>query len=152
MNESLLLIAEVAEALELFYAMKTTTFFLTAMTMMTVGCSAFAPSVSQGKKKTCLKMANDEDLMRWAKSSRTASVDDRVVELRRPLGVVLNEDEKTGNVYVETVAPRGNAARTGQVRDNAQEETFVCFLHSWLLEPKVATVVDSRVSLLGIYL
>ena len=36
-------------------------------------------------------------------------------ELKRPLGVVLEEDEK-GNVYVETVAPLGNAARTGVVK------------------------------------
>ena len=37
------------------------------------------------------------------------------LELKRPLGVVLEEDEK-GNVYVETVAPLGNAARTGVVK------------------------------------
>eukprot|EP00594_Rhizosolenia_setigera_P006525 CAMPEP_0178952328 /NCGR_PEP_ID=MMETSP0789-20121207/7745_1 /TAXON_ID=3005 /ORGANISM="Rhizosolenia setigera, Strain CCMP 1694" /LENGTH=197 /DNA_ID=CAMNT_0020633349 /DNA_START=203 /DNA_END=796 /DNA_ORIENTATION=- len=65
---------------------------------------------------TQLYMANDEDLMRWARSSRSAGVNDRVVELRRPLGIVLNEDEN-GNVYVETVAPRGNAARTGDVKE-----------------------------------
>ena len=49
-----------------------------------------------------------------ARPPRTAGVDDRVVELKRPLGIVLNED-KSGNVYVETVAARGNAARTGLV-------------------------------------
>jgi hypothetical protein len=59
-------------------------------------------------------MANEDDFMRWARASRSASPDDNVVELKRPLGLVLNEDEQ-GNVYVETVAPRGNAARTGQV-------------------------------------
>jgi hypothetical protein len=60
-------------------------------------------------------MANDDDLLRWARSSRSAGVNDRVVELKRPLGLVLQEDDD-GNVYVETVAPRGNAGRTGQVR------------------------------------
>lgn len=60
-------------------------------------------------------MANDEDLMRWAKASRSASANDRVVELKRPLGIVLNEDD-AGNVYVETIAPKGNAARAGGVR------------------------------------
>lgn len=59
---------------------------------------------------------NDKDLMRWARASRQASSEDRVVELIRPLGLVLNEDEKTGNVYVETVAAKGNAARTGLVK------------------------------------
>jgi hypothetical protein len=57
----------------------------------------------------------DSDFMRFAKQSRSASATDVVVELNRPLGLVLNEDED-GNVYVETVAPKGNAARTGKVR------------------------------------
>jgi hypothetical protein len=58
---------------------------------------------------------NDSDYLRWARASRSASADDNVVELLRPLGLVLNQDDN-GNVYVETVAPRGNAARTGKVR------------------------------------
>ena len=57
---------------------------------------------------------SDNDYMRWARASRSASADDNVVELLRPLGLVLNQDDY-GNVYVETVAPRGNAARTGKV-------------------------------------
>jgi len=61
-------------------------------------------------------MANQEDLRRWERASRSAGATDRVVELRRPLGLVLNEDPN-GNVYVETVAPRGNAARTGEVKE-----------------------------------
>ena len=63
---------------------------------------------------TALSMANDQDFMRWARASRSAGADDNVVELNRPLGLVLNEDEQ-GNVYVETVAPKGNAARSGKV-------------------------------------
>ena len=35
--------------------------------------------------------------------------------LRDQFGVVLAEDDD-GNVYVETLAPNGNAARSGQVR------------------------------------
>lgn len=57
---------------------------------------------------------NDEDFMRWAKQARYATEEDTVVELPRPLGLVLNQDDQ-GNVYVETVAPKGNAARTGKV-------------------------------------
>jgi hypothetical protein len=60
---------------------------------------------------------NDQEFMRWAKQSRSAGASDTVVELLRPLGLVLNEDKRTGNVYVETVAPNGNAARTGKVRE-----------------------------------
>jgi len=66
---------------------------------------------------TALKMANNDDLLRWARSARGASAEDRVIELKRPLGIVLNEDD-SGNVYVETVAPKGNAARTGDVSEN----------------------------------
>ena len=65
---------------------------------------------------TALSMAqNNDDLLRWARSSRSAGSEDNVVELLRPLGLVLNADDN-GNVYVETVAPKGNAARTGKVR------------------------------------
>merc|ERR1719162_1884614 len=61
-------------------------------------------------------MADDDDLTRFSRQQRRAGTDDRIVELRRPLGLVLEEDEK-GNVFVETVAPRGNAARTGMVKE-----------------------------------
>ena len=54
--------------------------------------------------------------MKWARSSRSAQADDNVVELNRPLGLVLNQDDN-GNVYVEKVAPRGNAARSGKVKE-----------------------------------
>ena len=77
------------------------------------------PYAEKSNESTQLHMAKandkDSDFMRYAKQSRTASIGDNVVELNRPLGLVLNEDEN-GNVYVETVAPKGNAARTGKVR------------------------------------
>jgi hypothetical protein len=63
---------------------------------------------------TSLNMANDDDLLRWARSSRSAGAEDNLVELGRPVGVVLAEDDN-GNVYVETLAPKGNAARSGKV-------------------------------------
>jgi hypothetical protein len=68
---------------------------------------------------TAIFMAKeDEDLLRFARQSRSAQSDDNVVELMRPLGLVLNQDDN-GNVYVETVAPRGNAARTGKVMEQS---------------------------------
>ena len=81
--------------------------------------SGYLPAVKSQAHNTQLYMAKandkDSDFMRYAKQSRSASIGDNVVELNRPLGLVLNEDEN-GNVYVETVAPKGNAARTGKVR------------------------------------
>jgi hypothetical protein len=59
---------------------------------------------------------SDEDIRRFTKQSRSASVGDNLVELRRPLGIVLNEDDN-GNVFVETLAPKGNAARSGLVKE-----------------------------------
>jgi hypothetical protein len=93
--------------------------------VMSSGCAAFLSTSHVSNKLTaevvslCLAANKNDnsDFMRWAKQSRSASVSDTVVELKRPLGLVLNEDE-SGNVYVETVAPKGNAARTGRVRTN----------------------------------
>jgi hypothetical protein len=93
----------------------TNTFLLLFIT----SCSAFTQNNNLNQNKlspTELGMANDKDLLRWAKASRSASPNDRVVELKRPLGLVLDSDD-SGNVYVETVAPRGNAARTGLVKE-----------------------------------
>mmetsp|Transcript_72959 Transcript_72959/g.110079 ORF Transcript_72959/g.110079 Transcript_72959/m.110079 type:complete len:201 (+) Transcript_72959:227-829(+) len=86
--------------------------FAPVMTTTTTTTKSSTTSTSSS-----LAMAESEDdLLRWARASRSASADDTVVELMRPLGLVLNEDENK-NVYVETVAPRGNAARTGQVKE-----------------------------------
>ena len=57
---------------------------------------------------------SDDDFMRWARASRSAQDGDNVVELVRPLGLILQEDDQR-NVYVETLAPKGNAARSGKV-------------------------------------
>jgi hypothetical protein len=96
-------------------------FKLTIM-LLTSSSVAFQVSVgvanNEGHSALSFRMATNDnnEFMRWAKQSRSASVGDNVVELVRPLGLVLNEDDR-GNVYVETLAPKGNAARTGKVRD-----------------------------------
>merc|ERR1712071_185477 len=61
--------------------------------------NSMATSMATSMTSTSLNMANDNDLLRWARSARSASAEDRVVELKRPLGIVLNEDD-SGNVYV----------------------------------------------------
>ena len=83
--------------------------------------TAFTNSRTQTTKTattttTLLKMVDNEkeEFMKFARQSRSAGSNDRVVELVRPLGIVLADDGQ-GNVYVQTVAPRGNAARTGMV-------------------------------------
>ena len=81
----------------------------------TGGLHRATTTISTTATTTSLHMANDEDLLRWARTSRSAAADDNVVELVRPIGVVLSEDDN-GNVFVETLAPNGNAARSGKVR------------------------------------
>jgi len=73
-------------------------------------------SAESKASSSALSMGLNEDLMKSSRSARSAGNDDNVVELTRPLGLVLNQDDD-GNVYVETVAPRGNAARTGRVKE-----------------------------------
>lgn len=99
---------------------------LALMAVLVQTASGFAPSSGIASKINTnnnnardsavapLQMANEDDLLRWARSSRSAGANDNVVEVVRPIGVILAEDEK-GNVYVETLAPKGNAARTGKV-------------------------------------
>jgi hypothetical protein len=91
---------------------------LVALLCSVASISAFSPGLSTVKlsSTSALSAERDEEqeLLRQAKSSRSAGADDMVVELMRPLGIVLASDDK-GNVYVETVAPKGNAARTGKV-------------------------------------
>jgi len=83
-------------------------------------CAGFSVSPSLNARATrpltALSMSDDQDFMRWAKQSRAAGQGDNLVELRRPLGLVLDEDDN-GNVFVQTVAPKGNAARSGMVKE-----------------------------------
>lgn len=93
--------------------------FAIALTVTTAAVAAgFAPStISKSGRTTSLFMAeDDEDFLRWDKQSRSATSGDNLVELKRPLGLVLDEDDD-GNVFVRTVAPKGNAARTGLVKE-----------------------------------
>lgn len=85
--------------------------------LMAPSAMGFAPSSHMCPRPlSALSMAEDEEFMRWAKQSRSASSGDNKVELKRPLGLVLEQDDN-GNVFVQTVAPKGNAARTGQVKE-----------------------------------
>jgi len=79
--------------------------------------SLYVPTAISPPSSTALNLSDDNDtnFLNWNRQKRQASVTDRIVELKRPLGIVLDEDED-GNVYVDAVAPRGNAARTGMVK------------------------------------
>ncbi|KAL3935509.1 MAG: hypothetical protein SGBAC_008982 [Bacillariaceae sp.] len=89
------------------------------LTYLCISVSSFSSTQKSSRIDVSLSMAADDknsDLMRWARSARSAGSDDNVVDLMKPLGLILNQDA-SGNVYVETVAPKGNAARTGKVKE-----------------------------------
>lgn len=52
----------------------------------------------------------DRALANMARAARQVGPNDRVVELRKPLGLVLEEDER-GNVYIVEILDGGNASR-----------------------------------------
>ena len=135
--------------------------FAVLLVLVAATCAAFSPqhvtaakTSTSSSSTTALSMANDNDLLRWARSARTAGVDDRVVELRRPLGVVLSEDA-SGNVYVETVAARGNAARTGEVSllgsavHVTRQNQYNIRVWSWRLKARADMSNVGRVHMLG---
>ncbi|KAL7534506.1 hypothetical protein ACHAXR_005920 [Thalassiosira sp. AJA248-18] len=99
--------------------MKSAIALIAAAVVTAPAVMGFAPSsvTTIARPTTDLCMAEDgEEFMRWAKQSRSASSGDNLVEMKRPLGLVLDEDDN-GNVFVQTVAPRGNAARSGLVKE-----------------------------------
>mmetsp|Transcript_21731 Transcript_21731/g.28102 ORF Transcript_21731/g.28102 Transcript_21731/m.28102 type:complete len:196 (+) Transcript_21731:99-686(+) len=95
-------------------------FALVAMASMAQAFVSVSPKTIATATTTTiteLSMAKgDDDFNRWARQSRSAGAEDNLIQMVRPLGLILNEDEQ-GNVYVETVAPKGNAARSGKVRE-----------------------------------
>ena len=98
--------------------MKSAIIFIATAAISIQSALGFASSSSSiSRPITSLSMAeDDEDFNRWARASRSAGTNDNLVELKRPLGLVLDEDDN-GNVYVQTVAPKGNAARSGLVKE-----------------------------------
>ena len=82
--------------------------------------SAFLPSTpTMGRLSTKAFAGFSEDygwgtdvVRRKERDARMAGQGDRVVEVLKPLGVVLEEDKK-GDVFVAEVTPGGNGAKSG---------------------------------------
>ena len=92
-------------------------FFLIAMAVHvhSFGISGRAShrSVVTKTRSMTMKVENDA-FTRANRAKRTADAGDRMVELRMPLGIELDED-KEGNVFVKKVEPNSRAAKTGMV-------------------------------------
>ena len=77
--------------------------------------NAIIPSKVLRNNIKAIKMAVNNDAFAKAnRASRSAGGDDRVIELRLPLGMDLDED-KEGNVFVKSIEPNGRASKTGKV-------------------------------------
>lgn len=79
------------------------------------GATITSPAAS---RRHGVRMVSDEEseraLTNMARAARKVGPNDRVVELRKPMGLVLEEDER-GNVYVVEIYPGSNAARTKNI-------------------------------------
>ncbi|CAB1117692.1 unnamed protein product [Ectocarpus sp. CCAP 1310/34] len=86
----------------------------------TQGRSVSTSAVSRQPSRGMLSMASKKDeeaarqLSNMARAARKVGPNDRVVELRKPMGLVLEEDER-GNVYIVEIVPGGNASRKKQI-------------------------------------
>jgi NACalpha-BTF3-like transcription factor len=102
--------------------MKTITAIIAAAAALAAPtCSGFSPvntAVVPTRHQTSLSLSmnSEEDIRRFEKAARYAGPGENFVELRRPLGLVLDQDDY-GNVFVQTVAPKGNAARAGTIKE-----------------------------------
>jgi len=81
-----------------------------------VFCSAWTPGrVVSRVPRTTTTMKVENDAFRKAnREMRKAGADERVVELRMPLGLVLDEDGD-GNVFVKEIDKGGRAEKTGKI-------------------------------------
>lgn len=72
-----------------------------------------------------LHMANNEEeelIKNMARAARKPSATDRVIEMSKPLGLVLEEDEKQ-NIYIKSAQPGSNAVqyfRSGKIKEGDQ--------------------------------
>ena len=66
------------------------------------------------KSKKIETTVKNDAFTRANRASRAAGASDRIVEIRQPLGMDLDEDNE-GNVFVKKIDPKGRAAKTGMV-------------------------------------
>lgn len=80
---------------------------------------------SQESSAVVLQMAgnNEEEFIKnMARAARKPSATDRVIEMSKPLGLVLEEDEKQ-NIYIKSAQPGSNAVqyfRSGKIKEGDQ--------------------------------
>ena len=92
--------------------------FVLLVILASVGVLSFGPAGSRGvislmRGDLTMKVENDA-FARQNRAKRQADAGDRMVELRMPLGLELDED-KQGNVFVKKVEPGSRAAKSGMV-------------------------------------
>ncbi|KAG5188192.1 hypothetical protein JKP88DRAFT_353492 [Tribonema minus] len=78
--------------------------------------SRLVASNTCSRSASSLRMSDDDEdaLTAAARAARKAGPNDRVVEIRKPLGLVLEENEK-GDVFITKVKDNSNASRNPKV-------------------------------------
>ncbi|CAM9161428.1 unnamed protein product [Ectocarpus sp. 4 AP-2014] len=111
----------------------------------TQGSSVSTSAVSRQPSRGMLSMASKKDeeaarqLSNMARAARKVGPNDRVVELRKPMGLVLEEDER-GNVYIVEIVPGGNASRKKQINVSFSCPTPITTLSTSLVGDKITFV------------
>lgn len=97
--------------------MMDTLFFVLLLAMSAMTCVSLRPMTSvrarSGARSLVCKVENDA-FRKANRDMRRAGADERMVELRMPMGLVLDED-KDGNVFVKEIDKGGRAERTGMI-------------------------------------
>ena len=70
-------------------------------------------SIVAPRRSLTMKVENDA-FAKANRSQRRAAADDRMVELRMPMGMDLDED-KNGNVFVKSIEKGGRAEKSGMI-------------------------------------
>jgi len=69
--------------------------------------------MSRGHHDLFMAVKNDQQA-RANRETRKAGADDRMIELKKPMGLELDEDPD-GNVFVKSIEPNGRAEKSGKV-------------------------------------
>jgi len=76
--------------------------------------SVFKPAAYILNKHSLSMAVRNDGTARANRAARRSGAQDRMVELKKPMGLELDED-KEGNVFIKSIEPKGRADKTGMV-------------------------------------
>lgn len=85
-----------------------------ASLMMLTSSFGLAPAMNRVSTRSIKMEVKNDAFARANRETRKAGADDRMVELRKPMGMELDEDAE-GNVFVKSIEKNGRADKSGVV-------------------------------------